>query len=98
MWARLAFIVEFFKDLFFDKKQEAHFSSRHFNTRKFTVFLMVLSLFSLCSFLLNRTYVLTKKLVEYKEHVVACETPTVVNGKEIIEHATAIDVKKKDAR
>ena len=71
LWIRLAFIIEFFKDLFFDTKEEGHFSSSKFNTRKFTVFLLVLSLFSFCSFTINRTFVLTKKVVELNKEIEA---------------------------
>ena len=73
MWTRLAFIIEFFKDLFFDTTEESHFSSSQFNSRKFTIFLMVIALFSFNSFLLNRIIHLTTKVQDLGAKLKTCE-------------------------
>jgi len=72
-WSRLAIIVDFFKDLFFDNKEESDFKHSSFNTRKFTIFLLFVCLISLSSFLSNRTLFLYKKVKEQEVIIITQE-------------------------
>lgn len=69
MFKLLQMVIYFLKELIFDKKDELDIKSSKFNTRKFTVFMIVLCSLILNGFCLYRIYQLAKHQIEYKEYI-----------------------------
>jgi len=94
MFKILKMIVYFLKELIFDKKDELDIKSSKFNTRKFSVLMIVL-----CSLILNvfcfiRIYSLAKHQIEYKEYVEKSCTKNnqnVPSDSKIIEYDLKLD-------
>lgn len=72
---RLNLLHSFIKELIFDGKNESIFSHHEFNPRKFTIFLIIIGMFSLIMFLTNRVIHLGIKVQRLEQNHVE-----LVNG------------------
>lgn len=66
-WSKLSILVTFIRDLFFDTPDELNFKSTDFNTRKVVVFLTIIMLVSLSTFLINRSIVLVDRIKKLEQ-------------------------------
>lgn len=69
MFKLLQMVIYFLKELIFDKKDELDIKSSKFNTRKFTVFMIVLCSLILNMFCFYRIFNLAKHQIEYREYI-----------------------------
>lgn len=69
MFKIVSMLFPFLKELVFDSKEEYDFSSSKFNSRKFLVFVLLITLISSNVFLVTRLYKLASTNVELKEKV-----------------------------
>lgn len=69
---RFGILIDFFKELFFDKKEEAKITSSKFNARKFTLVLLFICLISSNSFAWNRMIAKTRQVQDQQDALAAC--------------------------
>ena len=80
MSSKFDFLFGFVQDLVYDRVDKDNFVDAKFNPRKFTVLLVIISLFFLSSFLLNRTVNLTRQVFYLEAQITnpVCLLPPVV--------------------